>query len=485
MNTEDYIRIIENAAPLPLEKIIQLEVSTWEASNERRLIVLGDQYYRGDHAVLEKTRKEITRDGRVMENSTLANKKLVHAFLRKLVDQKTGYLLAKQPSIQTNSKEYYEELKSVLLDKRFLKLLKNVGKDAVKAGRGWLHPYYNEQGTLSFKRIPPLEAIPLWKDADHTELDAFIRVYEIEVYEADRKRIVRKIEYWDESGVKRYTDDPLNLGGLTLDVDKSTYHFSMLDGEKEVGMNWERVPFICFKYNDDEIPLIKFVKSLIDDYDEQHSDNANNITDMPNGIYVLTNYDGTDLSDFRENLSKYRAIKVSGDGKVDTLTLDLKPEALEKHADQLRKDIYEFGRGVDTQSEKFGNSPSGIALKFLYADLDMDANDMETEFQAAIDDLLFFVDAAIYNRTNVDYEEESVDFIFNRDILINETEAVTNAKDSVGVISDKTIMSNHPWVTDTGAEAEQLKKEQEEAAARMPAYPGLEDPVPATGGDEE
>lgn len=483
MNTEDYIRIIENAAPLSLEKIIQLEVSTWEASRERRLIVLGDQYYRADHEVLNKTRREITRDGRTMENSTLANKKLVHAFLRKLVDQKTGYLLAKQPSIQTDSKEYYEELKSVLLDKRFLKLLKNIGKDAVKAARGWMHPYYNEKGVLSFKRIPPLEAIPLWKDADHTELDAFIRVYEIEVYEADRKRIVRKIEYWDKSGVKRYTDDPLNPAGLTLD--ESTYHFSVLEGEKEVGMNWERVPFICFKYNDDEIPLIKFVKSLIDDYDEQHSDNANNITDMPNGIYVLTNYDGTDLGDFRENLSKYRAIKVSGDGKVNTLTLDLKPEALEKHADQLRKDIYEFGRGVDTQSEKFGNSPSGIALKFLYADLDMDANEMETEFQSALDDLMFFIDADIYNRTNVDYEEESVDFIFNRDILINETEAVTNAKDSVGVISDKTIMSNHPWVTDTGAEAEQLKKEQEEAAARMPAYPGLEDPVPATGGDEE
>lgn len=485
MNTEDYIRIIENAAPLSLEKIIQLEVSTWEASNERRLIVLGDQYYRGDHDVLKKTRKEITREGRVIENSTLANKKLVHAFLRKLVDQKTGYLLAKQPSIQTDSKEYYEELKKVLLDKRFLKLLKNVGKDAVKAGRGWLHPYYNEDGVLAFKRIPPLEAIPLWKDADHTELDAFIRVYEIEVYEADRKRIIRKIEYWDKRGVKRYTDDPLNLGGLTLNADESTYHFSMLEGEKEVGMNWERVPFICFKYNDDEIPLIKFVKSLIDDYDEQHSDNANNITDMPNGIFVLTDYDGTDLGEFREFLSKYRAVKVSGTGKVETLTLDLNPEALEKHTEQLRKDIYEFGRGVDTQSEKFGNSPSGIALKFLYADLDMDANEMETEFQAALDNLMFFIDADIYNRTDKDYEEESVDFIFNRDILINETEAVTNAKDSVGVISDKTIMSNHPWVTDTGAEAEQLKKEQKEAAARMPAYPGLEDPVPATGGDEE
>src|SRR5690606_23549857 len=127
-------------------------------------------------------------------------------------------------------------------------------------------------------------------------------------------------------------------------------------------------------------------KTLVDDYDRQKSDNSNNLEDLPNSIYVIKNYDGTNLGEFRRNLATYRAVKVyseqGSDGGVDTISLDIDVEAFKTHMDLTRKDIYEFGRGVDTQSDKFGNSPSGIALRFLYADLDMDANDIETEFQA-------------------------------------------------------------------------------------------------------
>ncbi|MCR8983435.1 phage portal protein, partial [Brevibacillus laterosporus] len=84
---------------------------------------------------------------------------------------------------------------------------------------------------------------------------------------------------------------------------------------------WERVPFICFKYNDEEIPLIKFIQSLIYDYDYRKSDNANNLEDMPNSIYVLRDYDGTNLGEFRHNLAAYRAVKVTGEGGVETISL--------------------------------------------------------------------------------------------------------------------------------------------------------------------
>ena len=40
--------------------------------------------------------------------------------------------------------------------------------------------------------------------------------------------------------------------------------------------------FVYFKYNDEEQPLIKFVKSLVDDYDRNKSDNSNS-----RGIYLI------------------------------------------------------------------------------------------------------------------------------------------------------------------------------------------------------
>lgn len=483
-------RVAANA-PATLEQIIKLEIDEWRSSTAYTMAKLGEEYYKGDQEILERKRFSIDKQGARVHDEHRTNKQLVHTFVRKLVDQKVGYLLSKEPSIQTENKQYAAALADVF-DKAFLRLLKNEGKDAINGGRGWLHVYYNEAGELAFKRIPTLEGIPLWKDAAHTELDAFIRIYDQDYYEGMSKKVLTRVEYWDKTGVRRYLLNPppgfgVSGTGLVPDVATGavTTHFGVVDpDQKETGLNWERVPFVCFKYNDEEMPLIAFLKSLVDDYDEQRSDNANNLTDLPDGIYVLKEYDGADLGEFRRNLSRFRAVKVSGEGGVDTLTLDLNPEALRQHIEQLRKDIYEFGRGVDTQSDKIGSSPSGIALRFLFSDLDMDANTIETEFQAALEQLLWFVDQHLANTGAGDFTAEAVDFIFNRDILINETEAVTNAKASVGVISDETVIANHPWVTDPQEELKRLDKQKQQALKDAQEYGGLNKDDPPGGGDE-
>lgn len=39
-------------------------------------------------------------------------------------------------------------------------------------------------------------------------------------------------------------------------------------------------------------------------------------------------------------------------------------------------------------------------IQFMYSDLDLDANDMETEFQAAFEDILWFVNAHLAKRNH-------------------------------------------------------------------------------------
>ena len=479
--TQRIIDIIESGArsAMTLDEIIRQEVQDWLMSDERRWMLTGQRYYVGDHDILRRKRTAIGEDGQLIEVTNLANNKLVHAFVRKLVDQKIGYLLGKPLSIQTENEQYLDLLNEIF-DKSFLRLLKNLGKEAVNKGKAWLHVYYDEDGQLSFKKIPSEEIIPLWRDAAHTELDAVIRVYEIEAYEGKRKRIITKVEFWDTTGVRRYE---LDNEGLIPDVEagEAGGHFVVVQNGQEQGMNWQRVPFVCFKYNDEELPLIRAVKSLVDEYDARTSDHSNNLEDLPNSIYVLKNYDGQDLGEFRRNMSLYRAVKVRDEGGVDTLDLKIDTEATEKHLDRLRKDIYEFGRGVDTQSERFGNSPSGIALKFLYADLDMDANIMETEFQASLEQLMWFVNAHLANTGAGDFSGEKVEFIFNRDILINENDAITNIRNSVGILSEETLVAQHPWVTDVREELERIRREREGSSE---TYGGLPPDSDDGNGDE-
>lgn len=472
--TDEYIEIIEAGArgALTLPEIIKLEIQEWLASQERLLMLTGQRYYEGDTDILGRKRLVVGEGGELIEAKNLANNKLVHNFVRKLVDQKVGYLLGLPLTVQTTNEEYQKRLNEIF-DRSFMRLLKNLGKEAINKGKAWLHVYYNEDGELSFKKIPSEEIIPLWRDAAHTELDAVIRVYEVEAFEGAEKRVITKVEFWNRDGIFRYVYED---GILIPDVEVGEYAPHVMldrgDGNAE-GYNWERVPFVCFKYNDEELPLVKFVKSLVDDYDKHTSDNSNNLEDLPNSIYVLRNYDGTDLGEFRRNLSVFRAVKVSDDGGVDTINLNINTEAFKTHVEQLRKDIYEFGRGVDTQSERFGGDKSGVALKFLYADLDMDANIIETEFQASLEQLRWFIDQHIANMTGTDYSGEQVDFIFNRDIIINESDVINNAKASVGIISDETIIANHPWVTNVQSELERIEAQRQRDMSAFEDYQGF------------
>lgn len=475
--TEEVIYNLEKNAPMTNREIAQQEVNDFKRSKRYEWMLIGEAYYRNQTEILKHKRYTIGEGGAKIEAINLANNKLVHGFIRKLVDQKTGYLLSKPISIQTDGPNEYKDQLDNFFGKSFLRQLKNLGKNAFNNGVGWLQVYYSETGELSFKIIPSRECVPLWKDGAHTELDAMIRFYPIVIYEAKTKKTVNVVEFWDDTGVMKWVQDTA-INSDYIPYEALQGHFSAIDAEgKTQQLNWERIPFIPFKYNDEEMPLVEVLKTLVDDYDLRMSENANNLEDLPNSILVVKNYDGQDVGEMRRNLATTRTLKVSGDGGVDTLTLVIDTAAFTNHMEMLRKSIYEFGRGVDTQSDKFGNSPSGIALRFLYGDLDMDANVIETEFQASLEQLLWFVDQHLANTTGNDYAKYEVDFIFNRDILINETEAVTNAKDSVGVISDETIVANHPWVTNVQDELDRLKKEKSEA------MPVVEDqPYGGTGG---
>lgn len=102
----------------------------------------------------------------------------------------------------------------------------------------------------------------------------------------------------------------------------------------------------------------------------------------------------------------------------------------------------------------------------MYSDIDLDMNGMELEYQAALEELLWFINMHLYNTGVGDYENEEVEIIFNRDMMLNEGEAIDNVAKSVGIISDETLIANHPWVTNVDNELERIQaqkdKEQEQ-----------------------
>lgn len=185
-----------------------------------------------------------------------------------MVVQKTNYLLGQPFTIQCKNEQYTKLLKQ-FLNKKFVRTLKAVGEDSLNCGIGWLFPMYDEYGQFTFKRFSPLEIIPLWKDAEHSVLESFIRIYEVVTYVGNEEKIIEKVEVYNEVGVSYF--ELTDSGSLKPDGEQHVPYFSIEDQ----GFNWTRIPLIPFKYNNKEIPLINMVKSLQDGLNLIESDIVN------------------------------------------------------------------------------------------------------------------------------------------------------------------------------------------------------------------
>lgn len=454
------------------QQFLEREIAKFKTASKRRDMFIGEQYYNGNHDIMHRRRTIIGEDGKLQEVENLPNNKVIDNQYAKIVDQKVNYLLAKPPTFETENKMYGELLKEVF-NNRFLRTLRNIGEDSLNEGLAWLHPYYNEQGEFCFKRFPAYEILPFWKDADHTILDLAVRLYLVEGYEGSNKVTIEKVEVYSTNGVERYI---IKNNNLIPDVDNpsASYIITMDEKGNEKAYNWSKTPLIPFKYNNKEIPLICRVKSLQDGINTILSDFQNNMQeDARNTILVLHNYDGTNLGEFRRNLAQYGVVKVKtvdgAGGDLKTLTVEVNSENYKSILELFKKALIENGRGFDAKDDRMSGNPNQMNIQSMYSDIDLDANGMETEYQASFEELLWFINVHLANTGQGNFEKEKVKIIFNRDVLINESESITNCKNSVGILSDETIVSQHPWTSDVQTE---LKRLEEQKQADIEQYEG-------------
>lgn len=440
------------------EEILYNEIKEFNASDKRAWMVIGDRYYRCENDILNRKILRHTENGDI-EDKSKANNKLAHGFVKNLVDEKIGYLLTKDYALKCDNEQYIQKVKEVL-GEYFQYTLTRLGYEASNKGIAWLQVYINEQGKFGTMLIPSEQCVPLWKDNTHTELDGMIRFYVQTVYEGKEKKQITRVEYYTPNEIYFYIlDDDRLIPDIEQYEGGPILHYK----KGEEGRGWGKVPFIAWKNNHLEYPDVRFIKSLVDSYDKSRSEIDNFIEETKNLIYVLKGYGGESLAEFMRDLNYYRAIKIDDPehGGVDTLTPKIDIAAAKEHFEQLKRDINEFGQGIPKDLDKFGNSPSGISLKFLYAGLDLKCNHLEVEFRQAFNQLLYFVNVYLAENGQGNYENEHVELIFNRDIQINETETINNIQNSKGIISDKTLIANHPWVTDIESELEQIEKERQ------------------------
>lgn len=422
-----------------------------------------ERYYRNETDILLPEREEGNREDNPLRN---ADNRIPRNFHGLIVNQKASYMFTSPPLFDAGN-QHYNDLITDALGDEYRKNCMTLCVNAANASVGWIHYWMDETGNFQYAVVDSKQIIPIESHNLKKELFGVLRMYDDIEEETGETYVI--YEYWNSDSCWSFR----RKSSSTIEEGLCYYNVFLItdtgDMKAEYRHEFGEVPFIPFYNNNIHENDLKNIKPLIDVYDKVYSGFINDLDDIQELIFVLSGYGGADLNEFLLDLKRYKTIKIDADESnspgVSTLNIEIPIEARNSVLDATRKAIFEQGQGFDPQPENFGNQ-SGEALKFMYSLLEMKAGLTETEFQLGFARLI----RAICKHNG--FSCNRVIQTWTRTYIKNDVEQAQICRDSVGIISKKTILKNHPLVEDADAELKQLEKEEQEAQEKEDFYAG-------------
>ena len=443
-----------------------------------RQIAKARAYYRNETDIMfPPLKEEREKKEKPLRN---ADNRIPFNFHGLLVNQKASYMFTAPPLFDLGEKKANKDLVKFLGDK-YPKLCKDLCIEASNCTVGWLHVWCDKKSTWKYAIVPAEQVIPVWSDSLEKELLGVFRSYQNIDDDTGDTYII--YEYWNETECAAYRlkagdelDQLLPYQMFLVDPMLCEYADTYQHGVGEV-------PFFPFFNNNIDTDDLKNIKPLIDTYCKVFSGFVNDLEDIQEVIFVLTNYGGANLGQFLRDLKDYKAIQIESDGDgdhsgVSTLTIELPVEAREKLLEITRKCIFEQGMGIDPDPQNFGNS-SGVALQFLYSLLEQKAGLQETEFRLGFGRFI----RCVCRLNGISIKDDTIVQTWTRTSVQNDQELSQIATKSKGIISDETIVAHHPWVDDPEKEMELLQEQEDAGTAEISEmFPPNE---PGKNGDDQ
>lgn len=438
---------------LDVNKIKKIITNDYE---RRRAILRDKRYYENFNPIKDK--------GIVPESSDPArhaDNRTSHNFHQLITDEKVAYMFT-NPVLFDVGNDTNNKMITTVLGDDFKSESAYLCTNATSNKVAWLHYWEDsDEKDFAYATVETEQCIPIFDDGLKRKLIGMYRYYESveKDFVSGKDTYYVYFEFWDDTHCEKYKfKGQLDGGGLTN-----------IPGEyEEFEHSFGEVPFIEFKNNRNMISDLSKYRDLIDIYDKVMSGYANDLEDIQQLIYILENYGGESLKDFTENLKRFKAIKTGTTekgtrGDVRTLQIEIPVEARNSILDILKKQIYESGQALQQDTESFGNA-SGVALKFFYRKLELKAGLTQIEFEKGFNKL---VRAILKYKKVSEWKTVTIIQTWTRNMISNDLENAQIAMDSKDIITDETIIKNHPWVEDPTSEIEAMKKQKEEADNRQ------------------
>jgi len=447
------MRVITNQKEIALRDV-QTLVKAHLSDNLYKLKL--KRYYEGKHGILRK-------EGR---KNNAANNRLVSNFCSYITNMSAGFFLG-QPVAYKSVREDEKEL-SLLLeifkynDESAHNL--SLAEESSITGEAYEVLYTDEDANIRFATIPSEEMILVCDSS--LEENPICAVRHFRVYGLDLATYTEFVDVYDTKKISHYKYD----GALHL-IDEREHYF-------------DDVPVVEYPNNHQHRGDFEDVLSLVDAYNLAQSLTLDDMADFTDAFLVMRGYLGMKPED-AEEMRRSKIIKLDNDGAAEWLIKNINDTYIENFKTRVQRDIHKFAQVPDMSDTEFASNTSGVAIKYKLIGLEQIRSRKEREFKKGLQRRIELIGGILRlkNQAQIDFRDIDIQFTANIPANIVEQTQVVNQLE--GVVTQKTLLSLLPFVTDPLEEIQELQKQRDEEFARSDSenYPDLNNHNDEDGGE--
>ena len=402
-------------------------------STKKRFAKIGQRYYESEHDILQYRIFYYNANGELKEDKSRNNAKIPHPFLTELNDQATQYILSVKdgkmiksdlPELQTELDAYFNE------NEDFNAELSEVLTGGQNKGFEYMYAYKNEEDRLAFQCADAIGVVEV-EARFASDKQGHILYWYVDRIDKNGKQ-VKRIMDWTSETVAYYIqveDGKISLDKKEAPNPKPHILYKEEGKEKTLYDSFKYIPFFRFDSNKKQTSSLKPIKPLIDDYDIMASALTNNLVDFDKPIYAVKGFEGDGLEELEQNLKTKKMMGLPEDSNagIEVITVEIPYEARKVKLELDEKNIYRFGMGLNTAGLKDTAATTNIAIKAMYALLDLKCSKLKIKLKQFLRKIIKVVLDEINDANGTDYQMK--DIYFNLD----EPNIISNAQENAQI----------------------------------------------------
>ena len=410
-------------------------------------------YYDGDGQEIMKrvfTRVTTDKEGNetVSVDKTKTNNKIVKNYCKSIVDNYRGFIAGRPITYAAkNQDEDIDALLDCFKDNDIVNSDGEFLRTALIYGIAVQLCYINENQEKRFRNINP-ENVCLVYSADLDEKLLYaIYYYPIVDWNTDNQVVKYSVNVYDDKNIYHY-------------ISSDKFNSFQADGKTEQHFFGE-VPFAVFNLNDDNTSIFDCIITLQDAYNKLLSDSVNDIEAFCDAYMVISNatMDDEDIAKMKQN----RVILSADDMSVEYLTKNSSDTQIMNLIDEINTAIHTISNSPDFSSEEFSNGvSSGISMSFKLLGMSNIAANIESQFKKALQKRIDLLNR-VFNL--VDTSSYDVEITFTHNLPDNISDIANTVNSLRGLVSDETLISQIPFVSDVSQELERIEAQNEATAS--------------------